>query len=385
MKDRITLSLGDQRRVLVLNQLEAGVVSPEQAALLLGVGPRQLQRLRVRHRQEGAEALVHGNRGRRPVNAVDLGVARRVVELATGAYVGFNQQHLTEMLAEREGMFRSRLTVHRLLSQAGVAAPRTRRSARAHHRRDRMAQEGILLQVDGSRHDWLEGRGPYMTLVGGIDDATGQVPGATFREQEDAQGYFLMLRQVVVSKRVPLAMYSDRHGIFVKTRKQEPSLEEQLAGRRDPTQMGRLLDELEGELILARSPQAKGRIERLWGTFQDRLCSELRLQGVATLEAANVLLAKHVVRHNRRFALPAQDPSPAWEIGTVGWGQRRCPGRLTPKLTILRRTTRGSVLPGAHHPTNRRRLVHRQPCDLSSKGRSSSGRTWRTAASASSG
>ena len=281
MKDRITLSLGDQRRVLVLNQLEAGVVSPEQAALLLGVGSRQLQRLRVRHRQEGAEALVHGNRGRRPVNAVDLGVARRVVELATGAYVGFNQQHLTEMLAEREGMFRSRLTVHRLLHQAGAAAPRTRRSARAHHRRDRMAQEGILLQVDGSRHDWLEGRGPYMTLVGGIDDATGQVPGATFREQEDAQGYFLMLRQVVVSKRVPLAMYSDRHGIFVKTRKQEPSLEEQLAGRRDPTQMGRLLDELEGELILARSPQAKGRIERLWGTFQDRLCSELRLQCVA--------------------------------------------------------------------------------------------------------
>ena len=174
-----------------------------------------------------------------------------------------------------------------------------------------MAQEGTLLQVDGSRHDWLEGRGPYMTLVGGIDDATGQVPGATFREQEDAQGYFLMLRQVVVGKGVPLAMYSDRHGIFVKTRKQEPSLEEQLAGRRHPTQMVRLLDELEVELILARSPQAKGRIERLLGTFQDRLCSELRLQGVATLEAANVVVAKHLVRHNRRFAPPARDPSPA--------------------------------------------------------------------------
>ncbi len=99
------MSSGDQRRVLVLNQLEAGVVCPEQAALLLGVGSRQLRRLRVRYRQEGAEALVHGKRGRRPVNAADLGVARRVVELATGAYVGCNQQHLTETLAEREGMF----------------------------------------------------------------------------------------------------------------------------------------------------------------------------------------------------------------------------------------------------------------------------------------
>ena len=168
------------------------------------------------------------------------------------------------------------------------------------------------MPVDGSRHDWLEGRGPSLTLVGGIDDATGQVPGAIFREQEDAQGYFLMLRQVVASQGVPLALYSDRHGIFVKTAKQEPSLAEQLAGRRQPTQMGRLLDELEVELILARSPQAKGRIERLWGTFQDRLCSELRLQAVTTRAAANALLAQHLVQHNRRFAVPAQDPSHTW-------------------------------------------------------------------------
>jgi hypothetical protein len=175
-----------------------------------------------------------------------------------------------------------------------------------------MAKEGCLLQVDGSRHDWLEGRGPYLTLVGGIDDATGLVDGATFREQEDAQGYFQVLRQVVVSKGVPLALYSDRHGIFVKTSKQEPSLEEQLSGRRQLTQMGRLLGELQVELILARSPQAKGRIERLWGTFQDRLTSELRLQGAATLEAANQVLAEHLVRHNRQFAVAAQDPEPMW-------------------------------------------------------------------------
>ena len=200
----------------------------------------------------------------------------------------------------------------RWLRAAGVPAARKRRPTRAHHRRDRMAKEGCLLQVDGSRHDWLEGRGPYLTLVGGIDDATGLVDGATFREQEDAQGYFLVLRQVVVTKGVPLALYSDRHGIFVKTKKQEPSLEEQLSGRRQLTQMGRLLGELQVELILARSPQAKGRIERLWGTFQDRLTSELRLQGVATLEEANQVLAEHLVRHNRQFAVVAQNPEVAW-------------------------------------------------------------------------
>ncbi len=188
MKDKIVLNSAEQRRLLVLNQLEAGVLSAAQAGQLLGLAQRQLRRLRAGYRQEGASALAHGNRGKRPVNAVDLEVAQRVVELAQTTYLGFNQQHLTEMLAEREGLHLSRPTVHRILRTAGISAPRKRRPSRAHHRRDRMAKEGCLLQVDGSRHDWLEGRGPYLTLVGAIDDATGLVVEATFREQEDAQG-----------------------------------------------------------------------------------------------------------------------------------------------------------------------------------------------------
>jgi len=312
MKDKIVLNSAEQRRVLVLNQLEAGVLSPTQAGQLLGLAERQLRRLRARYRQEGAGALAHGNRGRRPVNAVDPDLAQRVIELARTTYQGFNRHHLTEMLAEREGICLSRATVDRWLRTARVPAVRKRRPAKAHHRRDRMAKEGCLLQVDGSRHDWLAGRGPYLTLVGAIDDATGLVVGATFREQEDAQGYFLVLRQAVQERGVPLALYSDRHGIFVKTKKGEPSLEEQLTGRRQLTQMGRLLAELQVELILARSPQAKGRIERLWGTLQDRLSSELRLQSAATMEMANQVLTRHLTRHNRQFAVLAQDPEPAW-------------------------------------------------------------------------
>jgi hypothetical protein len=184
-----------------------------------------------------------------------------------------------------------------------------------------MPREGMLLQIDGSRHDWLEGRGPYLTLVGAIDDATGSVPWACFRDQEDAHGYFQLLAEVVQRRGLPLALYSDQHSIFVVTKKATLSLEEQLTGEPEPTQFGRLVSELGIQLILARSPQAKGRVERLWGTFQDRLGSELRLAGAADRHQAQAVLQRFLARFNRRFAVPAADPAPAW----LPWptGQRR--------------------------------------------------------------
>jgi hypothetical protein len=239
-------------------------------------------------------------------------VAARVVELARTTYVGFNQHHFTEMLAEREGLELSVSTVRRVLRDAGIPAPRTRRAPRLHRRRDRYPRAGMLLQIDGSRHDWLEGRGPYLSLMGGIDDATGLVPWATFDDQENAHGYFELLRVVVSRYGIPLAVYSDRHAIFFKTKDKDLTLEEALAGRREPTQFGRLLEELGVQLILARSPQAKGRVERLWGTFQDRLTSELRLANACTAAEAEDVLHRYLPKHNRRFTVPANDPEPAW-------------------------------------------------------------------------
>ncbi len=311
MEDSVTLSHTEQQRLLVLNDLEVGIVIAAEAAELLGVSVRQLRRLRAAYRARGAAALAHGNRGRRPRHALDPAVSARVVELATSTYAGFNRQHLTEMLAEHHGIFLSRPTVHRILSVAGVASVRHRRPARHRQRRDRYPREGMLLQVDGSRHDWLEGRGPHLTLIGGIDDATGLVPWACFREQEDAQGYFQLFREVVRRRGIPMAVYSDQHSIFYTTRK-TPTLEEQLTGRPTPTQVGRLLEELGVRWIRARSPQAKGRVERLWGTFQDRLTSELRLAGASTQEQAGVVLERYLTRHNRRFSVPPADPTPAW-------------------------------------------------------------------------
>ncbi len=295
----------EQQRLMVLNQVEREDLTGEQAAKLVGLSLRQVRRLLAAYREEGAAALAHGNRSRRPVHALSEETKKRVIALAQDPYAGFNHHHLTELLAEREGLVVSRPSVWRILSSAGLKSPRQRRPAKHRCRRERYPQEGMLLQIDGSRHDWLEGRCPYLTLVGAVDDATGTVPYALFREQEDAQGYFMLLSEIIKSKGIPLAIYSDRHGIFQRSPKEVESLEEQLEGTRQPTQFGRALKELCIQPIFALSPQAKGRIERLWGTFQDRLVSELRLAGASTIDEANQVLCSFLPRYNALFGVPA--------------------------------------------------------------------------------
>lgn len=317
-KERVSLNRKEQQRVMVLNRVERRELSGKEAATLVGLSVRHVRRLLAAYRKEGVAALAHGNRGRRPVHAVAEETRRRVVALAQGPYAGCNHHHLRDLLEEREGLVLSRSSVRRMLAAAGLRSPRRRRPPKHRCRRERYPQEGMLLQVDGSRHDWLEGRGPYLTLVGAIDDATGTVPYALFREQEDAQGYFLLLREIVRSRGIPLALYSDRHGIFQRSQKEPECLEEQLAGERHSTQFGRALRELGIQPIFALSPQAKGRIERLWGTFQDRLVAELRLAGASTVAAANRVLVDFLLRFNAQFAVPPARPGSAY--GTLPEG-----------------------------------------------------------------
>ena len=300
-----------QHRALILEHVVAGDVGVDEAARLLGLSTRQVERLLARYVGDPVD-LGHGNRGRVPANRIPEATRAQLVELARTRYAGVNHAHLVELLAEREGIVVAERTLRRILAEAGMVPSRTRRPARHRSRRDRMPREGLLLQVDGSRHDWLEGRGPWLTLVGGIDDATSRVTGATFRAAEDAAGYFLMLAQTARRHGLPGALYSDRHGIFTVEKNRPPTLAEQLTGQRSFTQVGRALDELDIRWIGARSPQAKGRVERLWGTLQSRLVSELRLEEASTLEDANAILATYLPRHNRRFAVPAADPAPAW-------------------------------------------------------------------------
>lgn len=313
MKERLTLNREEQKRLLVMNEIEKKKMKVREAVEVLGVSERQGWRILAAYREEGAAGIAHGNRGRRPVHVLGEEIRERVVELAGERYAGFNHSHLTEMLQEREGVKVSRPSVRRILLAAGMRSPKTRRPSKHRRRRERYSQEGMLIQVDGSPHDWLEGRGPEITLIASIDDATGKVLFALFREEEDAQGYFLLLREIVRRKGIPLAIYHDRHGIFKRSSVEGPeTLEEQLLGEEPTTQFGRLLKELAIGSIAARSPQAKGRVERLFGTFQDRLVSELRLAGAKTLEEANRVLKAFLPRFNRKFAVAAAEEGVAY-------------------------------------------------------------------------
>jgi len=312
MWETVNLTGKDQIRLVVLNRVLVGDVTAAEAAAALGLSVRQVRRNLAAYRKEGAAALVHGNRGRAPAHALDADLAQQVITLARTRYAGCNDTHLSELLAAREGIVVSRHTVRRLRQAAGLARPRQRRPPAHRRRRERKPQAGMLLQLDASPHAWLEERGPRLHLVAAIDDATGTVPAATFREQEDAAGYLEVLHQLLTTVGAPEAVYHDRHAIFVRAPRERETLVEQLAGEREPTHVGRALRELGIASLCAHSPQAKGRVERLFGTLQDRLLAELRLAEAATREEANAVLAAYLPRFNARFAVPAAVTTPVW-------------------------------------------------------------------------
>jgi len=188
------LNQDEQRRLLVLNEVIRGRLTAGRAGELLGLSERQVRRILAAYREEGAAALAHGNRGRRPVNALAESIKEQVLELARTKYAGFNHLHMSEMLRDEEKLAVGRSWVRRILLGAGLASPRKRRAAKHRSRRERYPKEGMLLQIDASPHAWLEGRGPAMSLIAGIDDATGTVPHGLFRHSEDSAGYFLLMR-----------------------------------------------------------------------------------------------------------------------------------------------------------------------------------------------
>ena len=291
----------------------AGKLTTAEAAGVLKLSVRQVRRIRRAVERRGRAGVQHGNQGRAPVNALRGTIGERLLRLRRTTYRDFNDQHFTEKLAtETPPLVVSVRTVRRVLRAAGVPAMHQRRPPKHRRRRDRKAQAGLMLLWDGSRHDWLEGRGPWLCLIAAIDDATGTLlPGAHFVEQECAAGYLRVLREVVSAHGVPWSIYMDQHGAL-KRNDDHWTLAEELRGAQDPTQVGQALQALGVEAIYALSPQAKGRVERLWGTLQDRLVSELRLAGVTTAAGANAALARYRLQHNARFAIAPQDTALAW-------------------------------------------------------------------------
>ena len=306
-----TLSQKELQRVAVISSCVQGNLACARAAALLNLTPRHVKRLKSRLRQGGAAALAHASRGRPSHRRLPDRLRDRILHLARTTYAGFNDHHLCEKLREVKGFSLGRETLRRLLRSAGIGSPRKRRAPTHRQRRLPRAREGEMLLLDASLHRWLQDRGPQLTLLGFLDDATGKVLVAEFFTTEDARGYFRLLRRLLRRFGVPLSFYGDRHGVFVRN-DDHWSVEEQLAGRRQPTQFGRALQQLGVTYIAAQSPQAKGRIERLWGTFQDRLTSELRLAGASAIETANQVLRRFLPDYNRRFGRAPRDAERAW-------------------------------------------------------------------------
>ena len=288
----------------------AGRITNAQGAQALGVSLRQFRRLKARYREAGVRGLVHRLRGRPSPRAVDVALRDRVLELMHTTYHDLNDCHATEKLCEVEGLSVSRSTVRRLRRGLGRAPKRRRRPPQHRARRPRRAACGALVLIDGSAFDWL-GTGTPLLLLGAIDDATGTVLALHFRPAEDLHGYLTLLRRLAARDGLPVSLYGDRLGVFVRN-DAHWSLEEELQGAQHPTHFGQVLRELGIGYIAAHSPQAKGRIERLWATLQDRLVAEFRLRGLHTVAAAEAYLPTYLVDHNRRFAHPPAAAAAAW-------------------------------------------------------------------------
>ena len=302
-EDRVIMSVKELRRVSVIRQTMEKKLTQVKAGALLGLTPRQIRRLIERVAQAGDQGLAHRGRGKPSNRQIPEQVKTKALKLYEKQYGDFGPTLAAEKLAERHGMAVNAETLRGWLLAKGVTHfQRRKRPHRAW--RERRAHVGELIQLDGSHHDWLEGRGPRCVLMAYIDDASSRV-WARFYEYEGTLPAMDSFQRYIRQYGVPLAVYADKHTTYQSPA--PPTVDDQLAGVTPTSQFGRALGELAVELIPAHSPQAKGRVERLFKTVQDRLVKELRLAEVSTLEAANRFLKSYLPIYNRRFTvLPAQ-------------------------------------------------------------------------------
>lgn len=312
MKETIALSPRECQHLQVFEQVKRGTISLISGARLLRISYRQAKRLFSRYREEGPKGLAHRRRGQPAANALGPELRERVLSLHQDRYKIFNDTHFTEMLAEKEDIQINRETIRQWLREAGIGPKRRRRPPKHRSRRPRRPQMGLLVQWDGSPHRWFGPLRPPCCLLHATDDATGTVLGLLFRPHEDAIGYLRLLNMVLKRHGIPAAIYQDRHSALFR---HDPywSQEEELAGVRFPTHIGRILQELAVEAIPAFSAQAKGRIERQGGTFQDRLIAEMEYDGILEIEEANEWVENTFLpRFNSRFAKKAEQPGSAF-------------------------------------------------------------------------
>lgn len=301
------------KRYTVIEKTLEGSMTIREAAEYLGLSARQVIRLKKGVEENGAAALIHKNKGRKPSHAIPDSVKRTIISLKlSDKYKEANFKHFQELLERFENIKISYAPLYEILKNAGIESPKKRRRFKPHRRRKRKAQKGLLIQMDATPYKWF-GDGKMYALHGAIDDATGEIVGLYMTKNECLQGYFETTRQIILNYGIPVSIYCDRHAIFLSTKASKLTIEDQLQGKVcNDTQFGRAMKELGITIISARSPQAKGRIEKLWDTLQSRLPVEFKIAGITTIDEANEFLKSYILEFNKMFAVEPQDTESAF-------------------------------------------------------------------------
>jgi len=310
---RYLMSEKQLNRFSVISKTIGGHMTIAEAAFSLGISQRQIIRLKQGVIAEGAAFLIHKNTGRKPHHALNEKLIAEIITLKQSEnYKSANFQHFQELLQTHEKIKVSYSALHSLLTDANIKSPKKRRRFKPHRRRKRKPQEGLLIQMDATPFEWF-GSSEKFSLHGAIDDATGNIVGLYMTKNECLHGYWEVMRQCMLTHGIPVSLYTDRHAIFLSTLAGKLSIEDQLAGKVvNDTQFGRAMGELGITLIPARSPQAKGRIERLWETLQSRLPVEFKIAGISTIDQANDFLTNYLAAFNATFSVEPEDTESAF-------------------------------------------------------------------------
>ena len=296
----------DLKRATLIEACIKGQCTIKQVATALGLSERRVKQIKKEVKENGVKSIQHGNRGRKPKNTIPTETIKRIVELRSSyEYEISNFKHFQELLKERENIDISYSALYNILRNAGIKSPKKHHKSKLHHRRKRKECEGMMLQADGTPFDWF-GNGEKYSLHGFIDDATGKVTGLYMCKNECLLGYLEVLRQTLENYGIPISLYPDKYSVFFPPKKVNDhiTIEEQLNGReKGITQFGRIVEELGITMFAASSPQAKGRIERLWETLQSRLVTEFRVNEIISMEQANEFLLAYITKYNSQFSV----------------------------------------------------------------------------------
>lgn len=294
------------RRATLIEACIKGQCTVKQVANVLGLSERRVKQIKKEVKENGVKSIQHGNRGRKPKNTISDETRNKILNLRSSyQYEISNFKHFQELLKEHENIDISYSALYNILKNAGIKSPKKHRKTKLHHRRKRKECEGMMLQADGTPFDWF-GDGNQYSLHGFIDDATGKITGLYMCKNECLLGYLEVLRQTLVNYGIPISLYPDKYSVFFPPKKVDDhiTIEEQLNGReKGITQFGRIVEELGIEMFPASSPQAKGRIERLWETLQSRLVTEFRINSIKTMEEANKFFIEYIPKYNSKFAI----------------------------------------------------------------------------------